>query len=146
MVTNGHRVTVPPQHQSHCNLKKNVLWRLWRPVFPTLFGPSDGPPPCGGGGGIARGWGITRGGIYASGRVVFTRLEAPRSLLEAAQCKQNPCRSLASTLAMWSVRSALQPEATAHLSTLLIAAAPVPDPKSNILWEGPKGFLTSQRI
>ena len=40
------------------NLKKNCLQRLWRLVFPMLFGPSDGPPPWGG----CKRWGITWGG------------------------------------------------------------------------------------
>ena len=35
---------------------KKFLWRIWRPVFTMLFGPSDGTPPRGGGG-IARGGG-----------------------------------------------------------------------------------------
>ena len=49
-----------PQPPFQCNLKKNFLRRLRRPVFPMLFGPSDGPPQ--GGGGCKGGGGLPKGG------------------------------------------------------------------------------------
>ena len=53
----GHQVTV---RKSQFDLKKNVLRRLQRLVFPMHFGRSDGPPPWGGGG-------LQGGGVYRAG-------------------------------------------------------------------------------
>ena len=48
----GHQVTAPPLPQFQCDVKK-VFLRC--PVFPVLFGPSDGPPHWRGGGGGLQG-------------------------------------------------------------------------------------------
>ena len=45
----------PPPPEFYYDLKTNFLRRLWRLVFPMLFGPSDGLP--GGGGGLQGGGG-----------------------------------------------------------------------------------------
>ena len=68
----------PPQPQSQCNLKKNVLRRLRRLVFPMLFGSSDGPLMEGG---DCKGWGITRG---AGGT---TATMGRRSLFASQHCQ-----------------------------------------------------------